>query len=129
LNAVLERVGARENYGVRRPSERDLGDSAFEHDAVAGKRVERRRLDLAGAIAADVVGSNRIYSDENHVGRISARPRRGSKGRAQQGCETDQLEKALHCSSKMLSKRGLVPRSICATAAESAVPCASLPQL
>src|SRR5580700_2012486 len=67
LHAVLKWISAGQDSGVRRPGKRDLRDGALENQSVARERIKGGSLDGLRAVASDVIGTQSVDGDENHV--------------------------------------------------------------
>ena len=65
--AVAGRIPAGQDRRVRRQRDRCGGVRAVEHHALAGERVERRRPRARPSVRADMVRSQRVDRDQNHV--------------------------------------------------------------
>src|SRR5208282_6872732 len=66
LHAILKRISAGQDHGVRRPGKWNLRDGPLKHDSVVRQRVEGWRLDHLHlcSIASHVVGAERIDGDQ-----------------------------------------------------------------
>src|SRR5579864_1469241 len=67
LESVVKGVGAGKNRSMRGQGERHLGDGQRKKDAFPGQSINRGGLDLLVAVAAEMVGAQRINSDEKNV--------------------------------------------------------------
>ena len=68
LHAVLKRIGAGQNHGVRRPRQRHLRDRPLKHHAVMRQRIQRGSLHVLRAVASHVIGAQRIDGDQYDAG-------------------------------------------------------------
>ncbi len=81
---------AGQHRNVRGKSPRGFCNYVLEHCPLGGKTIEDRRRVSPVAIAADVIGTERIYGDENDVNR----PRTVGRGTA--GEYPDKKKKSSH---------------------------------
>jgi hypothetical protein len=63
----VEGIGAGEDGCMRRPSERNLGDTTFEDDAVFRQRVHIGREASCIAVATHAIGAQGVYGDDQDV--------------------------------------------------------------
>ena len=66
-NAVLGGKPAGEEAGVGRQRQWSNRNSLLEEHATLGERIERRSLDVPGAVCADSVGPGSVERDEDEV--------------------------------------------------------------
>ena len=98
LHAILKGISTRQDRGMRRPGQRHLRDGALEDNAVARQGVEGRGLHIGRAVAAEVVGANRVNGDENHVRAThdgAARPPARSESKTAASSKRQKLENVL----------------------------------
>src|SRR5437870_608024 len=69
LDAILKWICAGQNYGVRWPCKWNLRNHAFEQHAVVGECIESRGLHRLCAITADMIGSQRVDSNQDDIRR------------------------------------------------------------
>src|SRR5208283_2343739 len=68
LYAVLKRISAGQDHGMRRPGQRNLRDGALKHNTVVSQRIEGWSLDGLRSITSHVIGTQGIDGDQYNAG-------------------------------------------------------------
>ena len=68
LHAILKRIGAGQDGGVRRPCKGHLGDGSVEDNAIASQAVHDRGLNVGRAVTPEVIRAHGVNGNENYVG-------------------------------------------------------------
>ena len=123
--AVVVRVEAGDHRRRRRARPRRRADRLVEPHAAAGELVDRRSAHVAGAVAADVVGTQRVGDVDDQV-RHARRPRRraprGSRPRIPSGSvEPEQLEHGRRDVEQVRGRAGRAPSTPAPAAMKQAV--------
>src|SRR5437588_6961479 len=76
LHSILKRIRTRQDHGMRGPGQWHLRNSAVEHNTVVGKRIESGDLDTLISVTRQMIGTDRVDSNENDVNWNSTRGER-----------------------------------------------------